>query len=119
MRGILCDIEILKLVLVDRRGRNDDNTGILGFGGRVLNDLLKVLFVGGEGNVLDMRGHTGVICSEEDSLALLAVKHSRVLGSVQRSYHEPDIGDLWRGEQLGEDFDGMSGRIPSIEQVVS
>ena len=119
MRGILCDIELLKLVLVDRRGRNDDNTGILGLGSWVLDDLLKVLFVGCEGNVLDMGRHTGVICSEEDSLALLAVKHSRVLGSVQRSYHEPDIGDLWRGEHLGEDFDSMSGRIASVVVVIS
>lgn len=118
MRSILCGIEILQLVLIDRRGGNDDNTGILGLGSRVLDDLLKVLFVGCEGNVLDMGRHTGVICSEEDSLASLAVKYSRVLGSVGRSYHEPDIGDLWRGEHLREDIDGMSGRIASVVGVV-
>lgn len=46
MGSILCIIKGLELVLVDRRGSNDDDTRILGPGSRVLNELLKVLFVG-------------------------------------------------------------------------
>jgi hypothetical protein len=46
MGSILCNIKGLELVLVDRRGSDDDNTGILSPGSRVLDELLKILFVG-------------------------------------------------------------------------
>lgn len=79
MRGILCNVKGLELILVDGRGRNDDNTGILGLGGGVLDELLQVLFVGFQGDMLRMGGYTGIIRAKENGLVLLAVVGMGVL----------------------------------------
>jgi hypothetical protein len=79
MRGILCNVKGLELILVDGRGRNDDNTGILGLGGGMLDELLQVLFVGFQGDMLRMGGYTGIIRAKENGLVLLAVVGMGVL----------------------------------------
>jgi hypothetical protein len=42
-----------------------------------------------------------------------------IFTGARRSHHQPDIGDLRRGEHLVEDFDGMSGGISSVVMQVS
>lgn len=119
MGSILCIVKVLELVLVDRRRSNDDDTGILGLGGGVLDELSEVLFVDFQRDMLHMDGYTCIICAKENGLVLLVVVEMRVPVAAGRSYHEPDIGGLRRGENLVEDFDRMSSCISSVENKVS
>lgn len=52
--------------------------------------------------MLYVGGYTGVVCSKENSLVVLVIVEPIVLIVARCSYHEPDIGDLRRGEDLGK-----------------
>jgi hypothetical protein len=73
MRSILCNVKGLELILVDGRGCNDDDTGVLGPGGGVLDELLQVLFVGFQRDVLNVDRYAGIVCAKENGLVLLDV----------------------------------------------
>lgn len=84
----------------------------------MLDELLEILFVSWQRNVLDVGRYTGIVCTKEDGLALLAVVAARTLAGVARSYHEPDIGGLRRREQLLKNLDSMGGGISSVRILV-
>lgn len=68
MGVLLLRVESLELVFVDRRQCDQNDAWVLGLGGRVLDDLLQVLFVLAQRDMLLMIRDTCIIGTEEDCL---------------------------------------------------
>lgn len=100
---ILFRVEPFQLVLVDRRRRQQEDPGILGDGGRVVDDGLEVLPVNRQRDMLVRTGDTGVICAEEYRLKYLVSIDIR--SKDQKEYHKSDFGHFQRREELGQHID--------------